>query len=127
MRRYDPARPWRKLYSTARWKRLRIAQLQAEPLCRFCKARGIIKPANTVDHIEPHRGDEELFWNPENLQSLDTICHNALKQQMESGGYSSMCDDDGMPLDFNHPQNVDARKRADRERRRAIINTSEDR
>ena len=29
-----------------------------------------------VDHIEPHRGDEDLFWDPTNLQSVSKEYHD---------------------------------------------------
>nr|WP_281411231.1 HNH endonuclease [Rhizobium sp. BK316] len=36
------------------------------------------------DHVEPHRGDETLFWDPENLQTLCADpCHNRHKQMLE--------------------------------------------
>jgi 5-methylcytosine-specific restriction protein A len=33
------------------WRRIRLAQLRREPLCRFCMERGVMTPATEVDHI----------------------------------------------------------------------------
>lgn len=86
---------WLKWYNTAAWKRLRLVQLRREPLCRFCKKKGIISPADTVDHIIPHRGNKELFFSLDNLQSLDKKCHSSIKQRIEkSGDYG--CDENGI-------------------------------
>jgi 5-methylcytosine-specific restriction endonuclease McrA len=35
------------------------------------------------DHIKPHRGKEELFWDEGNLQTLCKPCHDSLKQAEE--------------------------------------------
>jgi len=35
-----------------------------------------VAPATVVDHIEPHKGDEELFYDINNLQSLCKSCHD---------------------------------------------------
>lgn len=56
------------------------------PLCEFCKARGIIKEANVVDHKTPHKGDEFLFWDYSNWQALCENCHNGVKQRIEKSG-----------------------------------------
>lgn len=58
----------------ARWQRVRLAVLIAEPLCRHCAEIGIATPANEVDHITPlSRGGERLAtWN---LQPLCHPCH----------------------------------------------------
>lgn len=85
----------RNWYDTAAWKRLRLYQLKREPLCRFCKKQGIITPADTVDHIKPHRGDKNLFFNINNLQSLDKKCHSSIKQRLEKSGEYG-CDENGI-------------------------------
>jgi 5-methylcytosine-specific restriction endonuclease McrA len=74
-----------RLYSTARWKRLRERQLTIEPLCRFCQEAEVIEVATVADHIVPHGGDEARFYDPDNLQSLCAACHNSTKQRMELG------------------------------------------
>ena len=73
-------------YDTARWRRLRRWQLNKEPLCRICEEQSIIEEATVVDHIEPHKGDYEKFFNSDNLQSLCTSCHNT-KTAKQDGGF----------------------------------------
>lgn len=99
-----------RLYNTAAWRRKREAQLRDEPLCRFCAAQDKVTAATIADHVEPHRGDEDAFWNNE-LQSLCHYHHNTAKQRQEVWGYDSITDLDGYPLDPNHPSNVDQAKR----------------
>jgi hypothetical protein len=53
------------LYASAKWRRIRRIQLLAEPLCRLCAQRGIVTPADVVDHVIPHGGNVNNFWlNP---------------------------------------------------------------
>jgi len=72
------------LYQNNAWKDLRRNQLQKQPLCEFCLARGIITMATVCDHIEPHRGDLDKFWSGP-FQSLCAECHNVDKQRIENG------------------------------------------
>jgi 5-methylcytosine-specific restriction endonuclease McrA len=95
--------PWRNWYSLTCWRKRRAYQLQIEPLCRMCASRGVVMPATTVDHVEPHRGD----WNKFRLdpvQSLCSKCH-AEKYGIQLRGYSGECDERGWPIDVNHPAN----------------------
>jgi 5-methylcytosine-specific restriction enzyme A len=89
--------PLKRLYSTARWRRVRKAQLQREPLCRMCNQMGRVVAATIADHIEPHRGDVVAFWCNA-LQSLCAPCHSGAKQQLEKGGTLRGCDKDGNPF-----------------------------
>lgn len=77
----------RQWYKTARWQRLRLDQLVAEPLCATCLKAGRVTPATVADHPTPHRGDYDLFWN-QPLQSLcdqaPWRCHSRQKQREES-------------------------------------------
>lgn len=83
MRRVTPKVSW---YNTARWKRLRKRQLSKEPLCGCCKSVGITESATIADHIDPHKGDYEKFFDPDNLQSLCVSCHNS-KTAKQDGGF----------------------------------------
>lgn len=93
---------YKHLYRDKRWHRLRYKQLQREPLCRFCAKRGIVRAATIPDHITAHRGNEQLFFDPENLQSLCKWCHDSVKQQMEKSGIERGCDENGIPVDAAH-------------------------
>jgi 5-methylcytosine-specific restriction protein A len=92
-------------YKSSEWRRLRSRRLKAEPLCRFCKAKGRVTQANTVDHIIQHKGDYALFIDYENTQSLCSPCHSRVKQSIERIGYNKEIGIDGWPVDPNHPAN----------------------
>jgi 5-methylcytosine-specific restriction enzyme A len=63
------------LYNSARWKRLRRAQLSKKPWCEHCLVRGEYSVATDVDHLHPHRGDPQRFYFG-TLQSLCHSCHS---------------------------------------------------
>ncbi|SHF44191.1 HNH endonuclease [Caloramator proteoclasticus] len=69
-------RTYKYLYNSTRWKRLRIKFLKENPLCAECGKKGIVRPAEVVDHIIPHKGNKELFWDESNLQALCKECHD---------------------------------------------------
>jgi 5-methylcytosine-specific restriction endonuclease McrA len=83
-------------YASRRWRRIRAELLARNPLCEFCTKQGRVTPATIADHIEPHRGDLEKFWNSP-LQALCATCHSSTKQAMENDrvmGFGA----DGWPL-----------------------------
>lgn len=94
-------------YSSERWRKVRRMVLADQPLCVMCLKLNVTTPANTVDHIEPHKGNEDLFWSMDNLQALCASHHSGLKQSMERGGtgHDTACDEKGFPLDPGHPFN----------------------
>jgi len=49
---------------------MRVAQLAKEPWCVECLATNAHVMASEVDHITPHHGDPQLFFDQGNLQSL---------------------------------------------------------
>lgn len=65
---------------TYRWQKESKAFLREHPLCASCQAQGRITPATVVDHVVPHRGDMEKFWNRSNWQPLCVPCHNKKAQ-----------------------------------------------
>lgn len=89
---------WKYLYDTKRWKALRLYQLGIEPTCRKCRAVERITAACVVDHVTPHKGSLDLFFDAANLQSLCKPCHDASKQREEVRGYEHGCTADGIPL-----------------------------
>jgi 5-methylcytosine-specific restriction protein A len=56
---------------TYRWQKLRRVYLAMNPLCVECQ-----RPADVVDHIQPHRGDQTLMWEWNNLQPMCKPCHD---------------------------------------------------
>lgn len=77
---------WRSWYGTARWKKLRWEVLVRDfftcqnPECR----KMVVDHSQLVaDHITAHRGDEKLFWERSNLQTLCKECHDRVKQSEE--------------------------------------------
>jgi 5-methylcytosine-specific restriction enzyme A len=57
------------------------------------------------DHIIAHKGDEVLFYNRDNLQTLCKSCHDNGKQKEDIHGYSMEIGTDGWPVDQKHPFN----------------------
>ena len=93
-----------KLYGR-RWRKERGQFLAINRYCKFCRAAGKRARATVVDHIVPHRGDEELFWEQSNWQPLCKPCHDGDKAVMEARGYSDRIGVDGWPVDPVHPSN----------------------
>ena len=60
---------------TSKWQRERALYLAAHPTCVLCGQHGQVTRATVVDHIQPHRGDDKLFWSRGNWQSLCVACH----------------------------------------------------
>lgn len=89
------------LYRTARWQRIRKAQLDREPLCRYCQQMGRITAATVCDHITPHKGDAVAF-HAGPFQSLCKPCHDGAKKQLEMRGSLRGSGTDGLPLDPRH-------------------------
>ena len=50
----------------SRWQKARAVYLHSHPLCVRCLAKGRYVKATVVDHIIPHRGNRELFWDRDN-------------------------------------------------------------
>lgn len=96
----DAAAPWRAWEKTAEWQRLRWEILIRDDfVCRICGAEhamtaecrllksigraDLVKgkaPDRIADHRTPHKGDETLFRDRDNLQCLCKGCHDRVKQ-----------------------------------------------
>ena len=77
----------RRGYDRHRWGRARLEFLIEYPWCgdrshgQFpvmsqCAFRRLQVVATDVDHVQPHRGDSELFWDRRNWQALCHECHS---------------------------------------------------
>jgi 5-methylcytosine-specific restriction enzyme A len=100
---YKQAKDYHYLYDTARWKRLRLQQLQTEPLCRYCMQAGTVTEATICDHIEPHKGNHDKFFDTNNYMSLCKRCHDSDKAILERAGRrKAIIGNDGWPIDLNN-------------------------
>ena len=88
-----------------RWQQARKQFLQENPFCADHRQRGKKVLATVVDHKIPHRGDERLFWDRTNWQSLCKQCHDTHKQRLEKSGSVIGCNENGIPIDSNHHWN----------------------
>jgi 5-methylcytosine-specific restriction endonuclease McrA len=66
------------------WQKARAGHLRNNPLCVYCQREGRVEPATVVDHKVPHRGDQTLFWDRSNWQSLCKPHHDGQKQREEA-------------------------------------------
>jgi 5-methylcytosine-specific restriction protein A len=73
----------------SRWQRLRPFWLAKYPHCGDCPngqrpvmsrcfEQGLVTPAIQIDHVVPHKGNQQLFWDSEgNWQALCSSCGTA--------------------------------------------------
>ena len=99
------------LYDGA-WKRYRKQYCIDHPFCAICPTYGQQSATTTVDHIKDHKGDQTLFWDPNNHQALCTRCHS-IKTAKATGkryqmiplflrGANRGCSVDGTPINPRH-------------------------
>lgn len=76
---------------TWQWRKASKLYLKAHPLCECdeCQAGAVrVRAAVLVDHVVPHRGDMQLFWNQSNWQAMAKECHDR-KTATEDGGFGN--------------------------------------
>ena len=61
---------WDEMYNSPKWRELRARQLKEEPYCQICGSK-----ATEVHHLTPHRGNWDLFLDPQNIISICHDCH----------------------------------------------------
>lgn len=88
------------------WKWMHAARAfrREHPLCVCCQANGATSAAEVVDHVVPHRGDERLFWDARNWQSLCHWCHNNVKSALERKYDLGEVGDDALRLSRPMPE-----------------------
>lgn len=79
---------YRTWYKSARWQRLRQEVLHRD--LYTCQHTGVILSgrANAPDspvvhHKVPHKGDEQMFWDINNLESVSKAWHDSEAQAQE--------------------------------------------
>lgn len=90
--------PWKKLYSTSRWSKLRELHLVQHPLCERCLDMEIVEPASVVHHRRAHKGSEALFFDPENLESMCKPHHDSHGRLEDNGKKVVRFGPDGWPI-----------------------------
>ena len=70
------------------WQQARLAYLKINPLCVDCEKENRVTSALVVDHIIPHQGDPELFWDRSNWQGL-CKSHHSQKTASQDGGFGN--------------------------------------
>lgn len=80
-----------------RWQQASAGWLRAHPLCVHCEREGRVVAATEVDHIVPHKGDMDIFWDAygerhpgAGWMSLCKSCHST-KTATEDGGFGRKC------------------------------------
>lgn len=63
---------YRRLYGLAAWKSLRLWKLNENPMCEAKERDGsdCRNGAEEVHHLKDHKGNVDLFFDRQNLQSL---------------------------------------------------------
>ena len=72
-----------KIYQSAKWKKLRLAKLMANPLCEICLDKGIVRSAEDIHHKDSflnYTGNKRLekAYDYNNLLSVCKECHSQL-------------------------------------------------
>ncbi len=88
-----------------KWRKAREQHLDAHPFCERCERQGRLRAATVVNHRKAHRGDQQLFWDRTNWESLCKPCHDGPTQAEERSGIVKGTDASGRPLDPAHPWN----------------------
>lgn len=99
-RRYRENTDLRKWYMRSAWrKRVRPAQLSAEPLCRVCRiVFGRVTEATDVHHTEPPVSWQKFLAGP--FASLCAACHREVTAAITHGRrpFHTLRDDSGQPI-----------------------------
>jgi len=92
------AAAYRKLYKTARWRRIRHAQLADQPLCQWCIENDIVEEAVEVHHDGAHRGNLDKFWYGPFVSTCKP-CHASRGQREDLGQKTIRFGPDGWPVE----------------------------
>jgi 5-methylcytosine-specific restriction protein A len=74
----------KKFYSSSRWTECSRQHRVNEPLCRRCKAKGIVKAGDLTHHNPPR---EELIakgLSPFDDRYLETLCHDCHQAELSA-------------------------------------------
>lgn len=61
-------------YHTSRWTKESRAFREANPLCKICESKGIVRASEVVDHVVPFPVCRN-FWDKTNWQAICKNCN----------------------------------------------------
>jgi 5-methylcytosine-specific restriction enzyme A len=67
----------------ASWKAAAAKFKRTHPFCLGCEALNRRVATEVVDHVVPHKGDAEVFWNASAWQPACRWHHAVVKQKLE--------------------------------------------
>jgi len=87
-RQRDRDDPSRKLYNSRRWRALRDAVYErdhwtCQKTGQICVGKHPAPNSPVADHIVPHHGNPDLFWDKDNIQTVSKAYHDSQKQREE--------------------------------------------
>ena len=80
--------PWKAWYNTKRWQDLREAVFlrdlyKCQRSGELCIGKHPAPNSPVANHKRPHRGDEKLFWDPDNIETVSKRVHDGIIQAEE--------------------------------------------
>jgi 5-methylcytosine-specific restriction enzyme A len=71
---------WQHLYNLPEWRKSsrEFRRTPEGATCVDCRAEGLIRPSDHVDHIIPHEGNLTLFWDRSNWAGR-CVSHHTMK------------------------------------------------
>ena len=103
---FKRASEYKKLYDS-KWRAYSIRFRLLNPKCVICG-----EPSEVVDHIIPHKGNKDIFWDKRYHQALCKRCHDSDKAKIENGKKpgkhfipNNKSNNDGLPESKYHPWN----------------------
>lgn len=85
----------RKIYTSTRWRKLRLIKLGQDPWCAQCEIDGRLTPATQVDHRIPLKeiymtNDYEMAFDLDYLTSICEKCHGKKSYTEGIGKYRQL-------------------------------------
>lgn len=68
-------------YNTTRWRQLREEQLKKQPTCEICGSSVNLQVHHNYGPEVRYQQSEELFFNPDSLQTVCRTCHNRISDR----------------------------------------------
>jgi 5-methylcytosine-specific restriction enzyme A len=87
-RKRDSSNSWRAWYKTKRWADLRMAVFVRDSFTSkrsgtLCSGKHPAPNSPVANHVIAHRGDPELFWDINNIETVTKEEHDRLIQREE--------------------------------------------